>query len=433
MTNTYDTYKDSNVAWLDKVPINWSIEKGKHVLRVLSKPVQETDEVITCFRDGEVILRSERRTDGFTMSDKEIGYQHIDKGDLVIHGMDGFAGSMGISKSNGKGSPVLIVCNPIKDNPDYLMYYLRILASTNVFLALSTGIRERSCDLKWNKISVLPFSIPTVQEQKSIASFLDTKCAEIDSLISLQENMISELQAYKQSLITQAVTKGLDPTAKMKNSGVEWIGEIPEAWSISPMKYLISEYKAGPFGSALITGNLLPEGNILVYTPEHVAHSSCDIPNNLYLQEERREEMSQFFVHKNDVVFPIVGSLGRAMLIKSNMPEGIINQRLSKFKVNQEKVDLDYFMWIFGKSKFYSTYIELYSRGSFIVNLTKVIIENMPFPLPPLEEQKRISNYIDYKTQQVDSLITIKQVKIQELKDYKKSVIYEYVTGKKRV
>lgn len=236
MTNTYETYKDSNVAWLDKIPCNWSIEKGKHVLRVLSKPVQETDEVITCFRDGEVILRRERRTDGFTMSDKEIGYQHIDMGDLVIHGMDGFAGSMGISKSTGKGSPVLIVCNPIKDDPNYLMYYLRILASTNVFLALSTGIRERSCDLKWNKISVLPFSIPTVEEQISISSFLDTKCGEIDSLVSLQQEMINELQAYKQSVITEAVTKGLYPHVKFKDTGVEWIGEIPEHWEMPRLK-----------------------------------------------------------------------------------------------------------------------------------------------------------------------------------------------------
>lgn len=238
MAKTYDTYKDSGIKWLGTIPANWRIEKGKHVLSVLSKPVLQDDDVVTCFRDGEVVLRNERRTEGFTMSDKEIGYQHIDKGDIVIHGMDGFAGSIGISKSTGKGSPVLVVCNPIKDNPNYLVYYLRILANTNVFLALSTGIRQRSCDLKWNKISVLPFPLPSLPEQRTITTYLDEKCGEIDTLISLQEEMISELQAYKQSVITEAVTKGLNPNVPMKDSGVEWIGMIPEGWNKCRLKYL---------------------------------------------------------------------------------------------------------------------------------------------------------------------------------------------------
>lgn len=238
MAKTYDTYKDSGIKWLGTIPANWRIEKGKHVLSVLSKPVLQDDDVVTCFRDGEVVLRNERRTEGFTMSDKEIGYQHIDKGDIVIHGMDGFAGSIGISKSTGKGSPVLVVCNPIKDNPSYLVYYLRILANTNVFLALSTGIRQRSCDLKWNKISVLPFPLPSLPEQRTITTYLDEKCGEIDTLISLQEEMISELQAYKQSVITEAVTKGLDSNVPMKDSGVEWIGMIPEGWKIQRLRTL---------------------------------------------------------------------------------------------------------------------------------------------------------------------------------------------------
>ena len=148
--------KDSGIAWLKSIPCNWNVERGKNILNLQKRPVRDTDEVITCFRDGEVVLRSERRTEGFTMSDKEIGYQGINEGDIVIHGMDGFAGAMGISKSTGKGSPVLIVCTPKYDAiPEYLIYYLRTLAMTDVFIALATGIRERSCDLRWNKISDL--------------------------------------------------------------------------------------------------------------------------------------------------------------------------------------------------------------------------------------------------------------------------------------
>jgi type I restriction enzyme S subunit len=254
-------------------------------------------------------------------------------------------------------------------------------------------------------------------------------------MIALQEQMIEELKAYKQSVITEAVTKGLNPHVPMRDSGIDWIGEIPEHWKEMRIKNVTSNYKAGPFGSALITGNLLHEGNILVYMPEHVADSSTikQNPNNLFLQENRREEMSQFFIKTGDIVFPIVGSLGRAILIKEYMPEGIINQRLSKFSINRKIIDENYFMWLFGKSEFYAKYIEMNCRGSFIVNLTKSIVGDMPLPVPPLSEQRAIASYLDIKCSEIDSLIALKQAKIEELKEYKKSVIYEYVTGKKEV
>ena len=161
---------------------------------------------------------------------------------------------------------------------------------------------------------------------------------------------------------------------KTKNSGIKWIGEISESFSITRMRYIVSEYKAGPFGSSLITEKLNNQGNILVYTPEHIATQRTDLKNNLYLPEERRKEMAQFFVHPGNIVFPIVGSLGRAMLITDNMPEGIINQRLAKFKLDESKIDTEYFLWMFARSSFYAQFIEVNCRGSFIVNLTKTIV-----------------------------------------------------------
>ena len=139
--------KDSGVQWIGNMPAHWDAIRGKYILRYMQKPVREDDGVITCFRDGEVTLRS----NGFTMSDKEIGYQGIDVGDLVVHGMDGFAGSIGISDSRGKASPVLNVLET-DQNKRYIMYYLRSMAYSDVFLALATGIRVRSCDLRWNKL-----------------------------------------------------------------------------------------------------------------------------------------------------------------------------------------------------------------------------------------------------------------------------------------
>lgn len=197
--------KDSGIEWIGEIPQDWKVIKGKNVLELLSKPVKETDTVITCFRDGEVTLRSKRREDGFTISLQEIGYQGIDIGDLVVHGMDGFAGAIGISDSRWKGTPVLSVLDS-KQNKKYLMYYLRAMAFNGVFIALSTGIRVRSCDTSWNKLKNLPYPIPTEDEQVEIVAYLDDKCSEIDKLITKKEQLIAELEIYKKSLIYEYVT-----------------------------------------------------------------------------------------------------------------------------------------------------------------------------------------------------------------------------------
>ena len=197
--------KDSNIDWIGEIPEHWRISRGKGILTQLKRNVNDNDEVITCFRDGEVTLRSKRREIGFTMSDKEIGYQGIEKDDLVVHGMDGFAGSIGISDSRGKASPVLIVLNS-NQNKKYLMYYLRSLAYNNIFLALTTGIRVRSCNLNWDKLSNLSYLIPPSNEQKEIVEYLDKKCILIDSLISEKEQLIKKLEDYKKSLIFEYVT-----------------------------------------------------------------------------------------------------------------------------------------------------------------------------------------------------------------------------------
>lgn len=197
--------RNSNIPWIGDIPEHWEINKGKAILTQLKRPVKIDDDVITCFRDGEVTLRSNRRETGFTMSDKETGYQGIEKNDLVVHGMDGFAGSMGISDSRGKGSPVLIVLDSSQDKR-YIMYYLRSLAYNNVFLALSTGIRVRSCDLNWSKLSNLFYLVPPFDEQDKIAKYLDKKCNLIDLMIIEKEKLIKELEDYKKSLIFEYVT-----------------------------------------------------------------------------------------------------------------------------------------------------------------------------------------------------------------------------------
>lgn len=197
--------KDSGVEWLGEVPAEWGVVPGKRILMLLHRPVEDGDGVVTCFRDGEVTLRANRRTEGFTIALKEIGYQGVEPGDLVVHGMDGFAGSIGISDSRGKASPVLNVMGS-DQNKRFLMYYMRGLAYRDVYMALSDGIRVRSCNLSWKKISNLPFALPSLPVQSRIADYLDEKCAEIDRAVSAKQAIIADLKAYKQSLIYEVVT-----------------------------------------------------------------------------------------------------------------------------------------------------------------------------------------------------------------------------------
>lgn len=398
-------YRDSGIEWIGQIPKEWEVIKGKNLLNLMSRPVRETDDVVTCFRDGEVILRSERRTEGFTMSDKEIGYQGINEGDIVIHGMDGFAGAMGISKSTGKGSPVLIVCNPKGfDDSKYIIYYLRSLAITNVFLALATGIRERSCDLRWNKISVLPFIRPQSNTQQKIADYLDKVCGEVDEMVTLQETMIEELKAYKQSVITEAVTKGLNPNVPMRNSGIDWIGEIPGHWSVCRIKDLANLQS----GTNLTSNDIADAGDYPVYGG-----------NGL------RGYYSKYLIEGD---FILIGRQGALC--------GNINYASGKFWPTEHAVVC------YPKRSFELKWLgELlramnlgqYSLSSAQPGLAVERIKNLKMPYPSEKEQRAIASYLDLKCSEIDSLIALKLAKIEELKEYKKSVIYEYVTGKKEV
>ena len=195
----------SGEVWMPQIPGAWRFVRGKTFLRLLKRPIRPDDEIVTCFRDGEVTLRKNRREDGFTVALKECGYQGVEPGDLVVHGMDGFAGSIGVCDSRGKASPVLNVMDS-DENKFFIVYYLKALSIKDVFMGLSTGIRVRSCDLRWNKLAELRYLIPARREQDEIVLKLDKKCAVIDRVISAKESLIADLESYKKSLIFECVT-----------------------------------------------------------------------------------------------------------------------------------------------------------------------------------------------------------------------------------
>ena len=184
MMKQYKTYKTTNIPWLDKIPKHWVELRGKYLYQKVVRESKENDEVITCFRDGQVTLRKNRRLTGFTESIKEIGYQHIKQGDLVIHVMDAFAGAIGVSDSNGKGSPVYNVCiSKMCTNNYFYAYLLREMARNGYISSLYRGIRERSSDFRFNVFSGQLYPIPPREEQDKIVAYLDYQTLNINKLI----------------------------------------------------------------------------------------------------------------------------------------------------------------------------------------------------------------------------------------------------------
>ncbi len=203
--------KDSGVPWIGEMPEHWPLERGKNLYEKMQRSVRAEDEVVTCFRDGTVTLRKNRRTTGFTESLKEIGYQGIKKGDLVIHVMDAFAGSVGVSDSDGKGTPVYSVCQAKADiNNYYFAFLLREMARTGYIQSLYRGIRERSSDFRFEVFAAQFYPVPPLAEQDQIVAYLDARTAKIDAAVGAKERQIEKLRELKTRLISDAVTGKID-------------------------------------------------------------------------------------------------------------------------------------------------------------------------------------------------------------------------------
>ncbi len=408
--------KDSGLQWAGNIPQCWNIEKGKHFMAVLERPVRDDDGVITCFRNGEVTLRSNRREDGFTVATVEAGYQGIEPGDLVIHGMDGFAGAIGISDSRGKGTPALNILN-CSENKKYIMYLLRAMAYTEVFMALSTGIRVRTCDTNWKKLRSLDYLIPPANEQQRIADFLDAKCAEIDALVTDIQTQIDTLEQYKRSVITETVTKGLNPDAEMKDSGIQWIGDMPAHWDVIRGKYIL-RYMQKPVRE--------DDGVITCFRDGEVTLRSNRREDGFTMSDK---EIGYQGIDVGDLV--VHGMDGFAGSIGISNSRGKASPVLNVLDTDQCKRYIMYYL----RSMAYSDVFLALATGIRVrsCDLRWNKLAELSYPVPPLDEQNAIVKHIDSVLSKADAVIADKKAQLATLDEYKKSLIFEYVTGKKEV
>lgn len=251
----YENYTLSPVPWIKQMPGHWGLVRGKNLYQKMQRPTSDTDEVVTCFRDGTVTLRKNRRTTGFTESLKEIGYQGIRKGDLVIHVMDAFAGSIGVSDSDGKGTPVYSVCRAKgNSNNQYYALLLREMARSRYIQSLYRGIRERSSDFRFEVFAAQFYPVPPREEQDQIVRFLDWKVSSINKLIRIRKRRIEELEAIKRSSIGYLMM-GQAQSIPQRGTAVSWVKTIPAHWNEKSLIQVAEEQQIKNAG--MVEDNLL--------------------------------------------------------------------------------------------------------------------------------------------------------------------------------
>ena len=251
----YETYSVTQLPWCDILPAHWNLRRAKYMYKKENREVQPEDGVVTSFRDGTVTLRKNRRLTGFTEAVQETGYQGIRKGDLVIHVMDAFAGAVGVSDSDGKGTPVYSVCTAIGDyNNHYYALILREMAKKGFIQSLYRGIRERSSDFRFDVFAKQYLPVPTRDEQDQIVRFLDWKVSEINKLINIRKRQITELEELKRSKIGNIVM-GQTLNVPQKETGVSWVKSIPAHWEERSLIQVAEEQQIKNTG--MVEDNLL--------------------------------------------------------------------------------------------------------------------------------------------------------------------------------
>lgn len=421
--------KNSGIEWIGEIPYSWQIKSVKNEFtRKQSQSSNLENNILTLARSG-VKVRDISTGEGQIASDYS-NYNYVTPGDLLLNPMDLVSGdNCNISNFYGVISPAYFNLG-VKNhaNPYFFNYYFKIQYWIGSFFAHGKGFSfENRWTLNYETLRNFPILFPPLNEQQKIVKFLDDNLSYINSLTEQTYQSINELKKYKQLLITEAVTKGFDSTVEMKDSGIEWIGKIPKHWQTIKMKYLLSTpllYGANESG--------IPYQEDL---PRYIRIT--DILNNNKLSDNNKlslslEKAKSFFLKENDILFARSGaSVGKTFLIsKENVNDtfaGYLIKASFKDNVNAK------YIFLFTQSSAFENWKNAITIQSTIQNIGANRYNNLIISLPTYEEQQQIVQYLDNKTSAIDNIIADKTKIIEELENYKKSLIYEYVTGKKEV
>ena len=434
--------KDSGVEWIGEIPVDWKLSKIKHHFSISSGTTPKSDEPE--YWDGDIvwITPADFKTDDVYVSD---GHRNLSQEGYRVSSLQLVpAGSIIFSKRAPIGQVVInaidlctnqgCLAAVLNDDSDVRFYRYVMSIATEEFELAGSGTTFK--EISATSFGNIHLPLASEQEQKKCADYLDKKCSKIDEIIEKEQAIIEKLKEYKLSTITEVVTSGLNQKREMKDSHVLSIGRIPTNWDATKLKYLFGNgddgLKIGPFGSAM-KGKTLESGLYKIYNQAHLINNDFSL-NRHYVSEDTFNDLKAYEVKPGDVLFSMMGTIGKCQIMPKGYPKGIMDSHLLKARLN-EKVIPEFFIYAYDKD-FSNQVIQqlLYTSNGTIMNgLNSTILKNVYIALPPLEEQEEIVEFLNKFTKNIDYRISAKAKIVEKLQEYKKSLIYEVVTGKKEV
>ena len=409
--------KDSGIEWLGEAPADWELDRLGSFFAVRNQKVSDEEYAPLSVTMGGVVPQLSH----VAKSDDHTNRKLVCKGDFVINSRSDRRNSCGFADRDGSVSLINTICAPRKEmDSRYFGYLFDSSQWADEFYAWGHGIVADLWTTSWNDTKKIILPVPSINEQALIADFLDAKCAEVDRAVSAAEQSIQEYKAYKNSVVFQAVTKGLDPDAPMKDSGVEWLGQVPAGWRVTPIKHLfyISKKIAGRTGYDVLS----------------ITQRGLKIKDIKSGEGQLAADYSHYqLVEPGDFAMNHMDLLTGWIDIASQV--GVTSPDYRVFKSRVEQMDKRYFLRVFqyyySGRIFYGFCKGISSKGRW--RLPADAFGNTYIPVPPVPEQARIADFLDAKCAEVDRAVEAKQAIIDELKSYKQSLIYEAVTGKLEV
>lgn len=430
----YEKYKDSGVDWIGEIPEHWECKRLGALLTVFSSKNHTNKPLLSITREKGVILRDlddETENHNFIPDDLS-GYKLIKEGQFGMNKMKAWQGSYGISDYDGIVSPAYFIFNVSEEiYPKFFHRAIRSKFYVAHFGSASDGVRIGQWDLSKPRMREIPFFIPPLSEQQTIATFLDDKTTKIDQTIAIKQKEIELLKERRQILIQKAVTKGLDDTVPLKNSGVEWIGEIPEHWDCVRIKQCSKKISKGTTPSTE-GREILLEGEVRFIKSENIFEGFI-VDNPVFFIDKKTDFiMKRSSLKANDVLFVIAGaSLGKVAIVTENLLPANTNQAVAFVRPNNKIHPLFLSKFLVSKTIRELTWLDAVQSAQ--PNLSMENLGNFPVSLPPIEEQAQIVCCLEEIEEKIAKAILLKQQEIEKLKEYKTVLVDHVVTGKVRV
>lgn len=426
----YESYKDSGVEWLGQVPHCWDVKKVKNIFHLIVEPAAKNNqcELLSVYTDIGVKPRAELEERGNKASTTD-GYWIVKKGDIVVNKLLAWMGAIGLSEYDGVTSPAYDILRPHQQiNGKFFHYLFRTPLCLSEFKKNSRGIMDMRLRLYFEELGNIYIPFPSYQEQQKIAQFLDDKTAKIDQAVDLAEKQIALLKEHKQILIQNAVTRGLNPDVPLKDSGVEWIGQVPEHWICINLKFLCCVKG----GYAFASEDFSAEGIPVIRISDILFDGSVDNINCKRIPPKLAPNQKDCQLKYGQCVMAMTGgTIGKVSVYKYK-ELAYVNQRVGKFEVVSSKLNY-IFLYYLLNSFGYQEYIKLTAFGGAQPNISDTEMVDYQIALPSIEEQIMITNYLSKETTKIDQAIALKTAHIEKLKEYKSVLINDVVTGKVQV